>query len=217
MGATQLVYGVKDKVSTDTLGKVSKEGIAMVLEWLISVNPELKEVIDSIETIWIVEKEETYNKILNRYWDGMGVLIKEELFKIYSFEKPDGYSVRGFTLDNQTILINLHQIKESVKEYVHYLKKDEFDRKRDRRYYERDSHYKDFEKYFIDESMAVHFFFWNTLFEQIRGLQQVRQPVDLFEYGYDEESSANANDMIGFAKAMYERVPKRVVAIHRLV
>jgi len=216
MGVTQLVRGTTDKLSTDVLGKVSKEGISSILEWLMRVNPALKEVIESIDTIWIIQKKETYYTILNRFWDqnGFGSLIKEELLKIYSFDKPDGYAVRGFALDNKNILINLHQIEQSVAEYIQYFKKDEIDQKRDRRYYERDSHYKNFEDYFKDESTAIHFFFWNTLFEQIRGLQQNSEQVDLFEYEYDEESTAHANDMIGFAKSMYEQMPKQIKAIY---
>lgn len=204
----QLAKDVEEKIIGDVIGGFNKKAVSKVLNRIGNENPSLGNVLNHITAIYVIHKKETYSKLMDDLLarEGWGRLSIENFYQIYPFDKPDGYSVRGLAFERQKIIvINLHQLVECAEEYARYMSSEEGARKRDYRYFARDSHYDNFTELFSNKDEAVNFLFWHTLFEQIRSIQQSIQTVDMKEFGYDDEDRAEANDVIGFSKYMYQQ------------
>lgn len=203
-----LQRNMKDILKTDGDGSVNSEVIEKVLKTICIEYPSLVSVLEGLESIMFICKKDTYDSIVNRIIEKerWGNLLIKNFQQIYPFEKPVGYSVRGLTFTKERIIIiNLHQIVQCAEEYATYLSGDEQHQRRDYRYFARDCRYDNFKDYIRNKSEAVNFLFWNTLFEQLRSMEQAMQPVNLEMFGYKEERNQTLNDMIGFAKFMYEQ------------
>jgi len=204
----QTLKDVEEKIIVDVIKGINKKTVADVLNRICTENPNLANVINQVTSIYVIHEKETYMDLVADILakEGWGRLSIDNFHQIYSFEKPDGYSVRGLAFDRQKIiLINLHQLLACAEEYARYISSEEGARKRDYRYFARDSHYDNFTEKFSNKDEAVNFLFWHTLFEQIRSIQQSIQTVDMKEFGYDDEDRAEANDVIGFSKYMYQQ------------
>lgn len=198
---------IERKIDVDTIGRVNKNVVADVLHKINMIDPRILDVLDYTDTIYVIRNEKTYHLLMDDVIEkhGLGDLSKKSFYQIYPYDKPKGYAVHGLTFDKK-IVINLHQLFQSADEYANYLASDERTKKREHRYFAKDCHYKNFDEIISNKYEAVNFLFWNTLFQQIRIMQQSIQTVDMKEYGYDEAHNASVNDMIGFAKYMYHHI-----------
>jgi hypothetical protein len=203
----QLPKKVEAKIITDVFGRINKKVVASVLGNICIVHPELKEVMERLDSLYVIRRKETYQTLMDGVLEKekWGALSRKNFYQIYTFDKPEGYSVTGLTFDKERmVMINLHQLFQSADEYAKYLSSNESIQRRDYRYFEQDCHYDNFKEIISNKYEAVNFLFWNTLFQQIRHFQQSIQDVDMTEYGYKEEKSVTLNDVIGFSKYMYQ-------------
>lgn len=183
------------------------QAIEKMFKKLVKVRPSLKNVLAQVRQILLVSEEDVYKEVIMKEYEMASWTPSRvtEFFTLFPFQKPAHYRVCSLAFDQSNrILINLHQIEEVVQEYLTHINGDAFEKRRDARYYQKDSGYKEYEAYMQTAEDAFDFFFWHELFQQIRLLEQSMNDIDLFEFDYDMENSAKRNDMIGFAKAMFE-------------
>lgn len=196
-------WTMRNKNKKEQLQTVSK-----MLNKLVEIRPSLKTVFAQIKQILLVDEEEVYKEVIMKEYEMDSWTPKRvsEFFTLYSFKKPSNYRVCSMAFNqSNSILLNLHQIEEVVQEYRNHVTGDVFEKRRDARYYQKDSGYKEYESYMQTDEDAFDFFFWHEFFQQIRILEQSMTDVDLFEFDCDMENSAKRNDMVGFAKAMFEK------------
>ena len=208
----EIMSMVIEKSWTLTSDTLDHSDMTYIEELLKSVLEQLPiDLKGSLKEIHLVGNEKTYKEILQSLLNIDG--FEEQFFNVYSFEKKEGYSVRGMAFVNEgTVILNLSQIQECAKEYMEHLSSDEHLRNIDNRYYIRDSHYTNFAEYMETTEDCMFFLLWNTLFEQIRKFEQhVNPELDLKEYTHEYDAEdALSNDSIGFSKHVFKTyvVPK---------
>lgn len=202
-----VVY-LEDKIVVDRGISFNKHVVGNVLRKMARNMPNIMMLLEQVEGIYITNEETQYLSYLEELMDmnTWGSTWKKDFLKIYSFDKQKGTSIHGFSFpEKRVILINMHQIKQTAKEYEAFADSDVHTQRCDYRYYAKDSHYEDLSIWMKNKKGISNFLFWHSLFEQLRNMEQELQEVNPQAYGYRETGSVKVNDMIGFSKEMYQQ------------